>query len=143
MIGYGVAATAFAGLAITMVIRRESGVLKRIRSTPLPPATYIAAVLGSTLLVFVARDSGADHPRPGALSVPFPARWLSLILTCLLGAAAFAAMGVAVTDARALGRGLVGGRERDLPADGDHLRARSSRRTATRRSCARSPTCCR
>ena len=31
MIGYGVASTAFAGLAITMVIRRESGVLKRIR----------------------------------------------------------------------------------------------------------------
>src|SRR5689334_2069574 len=31
MIGYGVAATCFAGLAITMVIRRESGVLKRIR----------------------------------------------------------------------------------------------------------------
>jgi ABC-2 type transport system permease protein len=30
MIGYGVASTAFAGLAITMVIRRESGVLKRI-----------------------------------------------------------------------------------------------------------------
>ena len=34
MIGYGVASTAFAGLAITMVIRRESGVLKRIRATP-------------------------------------------------------------------------------------------------------------
>ena len=52
MIGYGVAATAFAGLAITLVIRRESGVLKRIRSTPLPPRTYVAAVLGSTLVVF-------------------------------------------------------------------------------------------
>ena len=38
MIGYGIASTTFAGLAITMVIRRESGVLKRIRATPLPPA---------------------------------------------------------------------------------------------------------
>src|SRR5579885_1310506 len=46
MIGYGVASTAFAGLAITMVVRRESGVLKRIRATPLPPATYLVAVLG-------------------------------------------------------------------------------------------------
>ena len=36
MIGYGVAATCFAGLAITLVVRRESGVLKRIRATPLP-----------------------------------------------------------------------------------------------------------
>src|SRR5919197_275097 len=52
MIGYGVAATAFAGLAITMVIRRETGVLKRVRGTPLPPATYLAAVLASTIVVF-------------------------------------------------------------------------------------------
>ena len=40
MIGYGVAATCFAGLGIMIVVRRESGVLKRIRATPLPPATY-------------------------------------------------------------------------------------------------------
>ncbi len=32
-------------------------------------------------------------------SVPFPARWISLILTCLLGAAAFAALGLAITAA--------------------------------------------
>ena len=53
MVGYGVASTAFAGLAITMVIRRESGVLKRIRATPLPPATYLGAVLASTFVVFL------------------------------------------------------------------------------------------
>jgi ABC-2 type transport system permease protein len=53
MIGYGVAATCFAGLGITLVIRRESGVLKRIRSTPLPAMTYLLAVLGSTFLVFL------------------------------------------------------------------------------------------
>ena len=34
MIGYGAAATAFAGLALLLVIRRESGVLKRLRATP-------------------------------------------------------------------------------------------------------------
>ena len=35
------------------MIRRESGVLKRIRATPLPTVTYLAAVLVSTLWVFV------------------------------------------------------------------------------------------
>jgi ABC-2 type transport system permease protein len=97
MIGYGVAATAFAGLAITMVIRRESGVLKRIRSTPLPPATYIAAVLGSTLIVFALQTAVLLVLGRTLFSVPFPARWLSLVLTCLLGAAAFAALGLAIT----------------------------------------------
>src|SRR5512132_826605 len=53
MIGYGAASTAFAGLALLLVIRRESGALKRLRTTPLPPATYIAAVLISIVLVFL------------------------------------------------------------------------------------------
>ena len=34
------------------MIRREAGILKRMRATPLPAATYLAAVLVSTLLVF-------------------------------------------------------------------------------------------
>ena len=58
LFGYGAANTAFAGLAIILVGRREMGFLKRVRSTPLPPATYLAAVLLSTLVVF-ALQSGA------------------------------------------------------------------------------------
>ena len=38
MLGYGVVSTAFAGLAIVLVIRRENGILKRLRATPLPPS---------------------------------------------------------------------------------------------------------
>ena len=38
MLGYGAANTAFAGLAILLVVRREMGLLKRIRATPLPSA---------------------------------------------------------------------------------------------------------
>ena len=35
MMGYGCANTALAGLAITLVVRREGGLLKRLRATPL------------------------------------------------------------------------------------------------------------
>src|SRR4029078_10358510 len=38
ILGYGLVSTAFAGLAIVLVIRRETGVLKRLRGTPLPQA---------------------------------------------------------------------------------------------------------
>ena len=48
LLGYGIVSTAFAGLAIQLVVRRESGVLKRVRGTPLPPRVYLAAVIGST-----------------------------------------------------------------------------------------------
>ena len=58
LIGYGAANTAFAGFAIILVGRREAGVLKRLRATPLPPATYIAAVLLSTLVTFALQTLG-------------------------------------------------------------------------------------
>ena len=51
LIGYGVAATAFASLAITLVVRREAGLLKRVRGTPLSPATYLTAVIASMVIV--------------------------------------------------------------------------------------------
>src|SRR5918911_1168140 len=47
MLGYGAAAIGFTGLAIVVVIRREEGVLKRVRATPLQPWAYLAALLAS------------------------------------------------------------------------------------------------
>jgi ABC-2 type transport system permease protein len=97
MIGYGVASVAFAGLAITMVVRRESGVLKRIRATPLPPATYLLAVLISTLIVFAIEAVTIVVLGRVLYGVHFPSQPLSLVLALLLGAAAFAALGLGIT----------------------------------------------
>jgi ABC-2 type transport system permease protein len=97
MIGYGVAATCFAGLGITLVVRRESGVLKRIRATPLPPATYLFAVLASTFVVFVIEAGIIMAIGRILFSVAIPHRIFSLVLTLLLGAGCFAAMGVGIT----------------------------------------------
>src|SRR5437016_1440383 len=99
MIGYGVASTAFAGLAITMVIRRETGVLKRIRSTPLPPATYLAAVLCSTFVTFLIEAVLLIAIGRVLFSVHLPARPFSLLLALAIGAAAFAALGLGLTSA--------------------------------------------
>jgi ABC-2 type transport system permease protein len=99
MIGYGIASTAFAGLAITLVIRRESGVLKRVRGTPLPPLTYMAAVLGSTVIVFALQTVTIVVLGRVLYHVHWPHLPFSLVMTLLLGAAAFAALGVAITGA--------------------------------------------
>jgi ABC-2 type transport system permease protein len=99
MIGYGVASVAFAGLAITMVIRRESGVLKRVRATPLPPATYLVAVLVSTLIVFAIEAVIIVLLARVLYGVHFPHQLGSLVLALLLGAAAFAALGLGITGA--------------------------------------------
>jgi ABC-2 type transport system permease protein len=97
MLGYGLVSTAFAGLAIFMVIRRETGILKRVRATPLPPWAYIAAVLTSTLLAFALNALAIIALGRGLFSVPLPDRWLSLAAVLLIGAVAFAAMGLGLT----------------------------------------------
>ena len=97
ILGYGVAATAFAGLAIIVVLRRESGVLKRLRGTPLPGWAYVGAVLASTLIVFTIEVVALLVLANVMFDVPYPDRWLSLALAVLLGVVAFAALGVALT----------------------------------------------
>jgi ABC-2 type transport system permease protein len=97
MIGYGVAATCFAGLGITLVVRRESGVLKRIRATPLPASTYLLAVLASTFVVFVIEAAIIIAIGRIFFSVAIPHAVPSLAVTLVLGALAFAAMGVGIT----------------------------------------------
>jgi ABC-2 type transport system permease protein len=97
MIGYGAASTTFAGLALLLVIRRESGVLKRLRATPLPPETYVAAVLSSIILVFFVEAAILIALGRVAFDVPLPGSMVSLILVLLVGAASFAALGVGLT----------------------------------------------
>jgi ABC-2 type transport system permease protein len=97
MIGYGAANTAFAGLAITLVSRREVGILKRIRATPLPPAAYLTAVLCSITFVFAIQVASLFVLGRVLKSTPWPSHLVSLVLTLGLGAAAFAALGLAIT----------------------------------------------
>ena len=99
LLGYGVIATTFAGLAITTVIRREEGILKRVRGTPLPPWAYVGAVLASILFVYALQSIVLILLGRLAFDVPFPHRWLSLVLALLLGGVAFASMGLALTAA--------------------------------------------
>jgi ABC-2 type transport system permease protein len=96
MLGYGAIATGFAGLSIILVIRRESGILKRVRGTPLPPWVYIIAVLGTTLIAYaleavcmvtIGRLAFGTHTH----------NLVSLALALLLSAAAFTALGLALT----------------------------------------------
>jgi len=97
MIGYGAANTAFSGLAITLVTRRELGILKRIRATPLPPAAYLTAVLISITIVFAIQVASLFVLGRVLKSTPWPSHLLSLVLALVLGAAAFAALGLAIT----------------------------------------------
>lgn len=97
MIGYGAANTAFSGLAITLVTRRELGILKRIRATPLPPAVYLTSVIVSIMIVYAIQVASLFALGHLLKSTPWPSNLLSLIPALALGAATFAALGLAIT----------------------------------------------
>jgi ABC-2 type transport system permease protein len=93
--GMGVLATTFTSLAFNLTWLRDDGVLKRIRGTPMPPAAYVAGLIGSSALnailqvaIVVAIGNlvyGVDWPRDPAL----------LVLFTVLGVVCFSALGVA------------------------------------------------
>lgn len=94
LLGYGAANTAFGGLAITLVVRRENGLLKRLRSTPLSPATYVTAVLASTLVVFALQAVALLVVGALFFGASAPANWAGFAGVVLLGVACFAGLGV-------------------------------------------------
>lgn len=95
LFGYGAANTAFGGLAIVLVVRREAGVLKRIRATPLPPGTYLTAVFLSTLVTFALQAVGLLVLGGLVFDASMPANWLGFAGAIVLGVASFAGMGFA------------------------------------------------
>ena len=97
MIGYGAISIAFAGLAIVLVIRRESGILKRLRATPLPAPVYVTALLSAFLAAFAVEVVGLFVLGRVFFSVPWPHHLLSLVLALALGAVSFCGLGIGLT----------------------------------------------
>jgi ABC-2 type transport system permease protein len=97
MIGYGAISIAFAGLAIVLVIRRETGILKRLRATPLPAWAYIAALLSAFLAAFAVEVIGLVILGRLLFDIGVPDRIGSLVLALLIGAIAFCGLGIGLT----------------------------------------------
>lgn len=95
LIGYGVANTALAGLAIMLVVRREFGILKRVRSTPLPTSVYLAATLVSSLIVVALQSAAVVALGVLLFDADGPENTGSLLIGLTLGAVAFAGLGLA------------------------------------------------
>ncbi len=85
----------FSQLAIILSMRRQTGVLKRLRATPLPARVYFVGMLAhcvvvSFFLVALVILVGLLY------GVPLPTDWHVILVTLILGAASFCALGVGV-----------------------------------------------
>jgi ABC-2 type transport system permease protein len=97
LLAYGCAMVSFAGLSITLVIRREQALLKRLRATPLTPATFVASLLASTLVVFAIEVVALFLLGRVVFGTPFPDRAGSVAALVVIGGVCFAAMGVGLS----------------------------------------------
>ncbi len=85
----------YAQLAVMLAARRQNGILKRVRATPLPAWTYFLGLLAHCVMVSavdVALIVGVGR----LYGVPLPANWPAVAMALVLGAACFCALGVAV-----------------------------------------------
>jgi ABC-2 type transport system permease protein len=98
ILAYGVIATTYVNMAISTAILRDQGVLKRMQGTPLPRWAYIAARIGSTVLIVLAITVVTLAVGVAAYGVHIRASTLpGLVLMLVLGTAAFTTLGIGIT----------------------------------------------
>lgn len=94
---FGLVTSVYTGLAIQTSTARDAGILKRVRGTPLPASIHLAGRIGSSLAVGLLSVVIMAAIGAVAFGVPIPwSRLPLLILLLAVGAACFAALGLAV-----------------------------------------------
>ena len=96
ILAFGVIVAAYVNLGSKVAVLRHDGVLKRIKTTPLPSAAYLGGLLAVATVILITACTGligwlafGAGPRPGGL----PALTIGLIL----GIVCFATLGLAIS----------------------------------------------
>ncbi len=98
ILAYGVIATTFVNMAISTAILRDEGVLKRMQGTPLPRWGYVAARVGSTVVIVGLMTVVTLGLGAAAYGVTVRASTLpGLAVILVLGTAAFTTLGIGIT----------------------------------------------
>ena len=97
ILAYAVIATTYLNMAIGTAILRDEGVLKRMQGTPLPRWSYVAARIGSTVLVVAAITIVTLGLGVAAYGLTVRTSTLpGVIVMLVLGTAAFTTLGIGI-----------------------------------------------
>jgi ABC-2 type transport system permease protein len=97
--GMSVMATTFSALAFNLTFLREQGILKRVRGTPIPLASYFAGLLGSAVLNASVQVALVVVIGNLVYDVAWPHDPLLLAGFTALGVVCFGALGIAFSHA--------------------------------------------
>jgi ABC-2 type transport system permease protein len=96
IVAFGVISACYSNLAFSISIRRDRGVLKRVRGTPLPPAAFLGGIVGNAVIISAILTALTSTLGLTAYGVTLPHRYAGLVITVALGAFCFTACGAAV-----------------------------------------------
>jgi ABC-2 type transport system permease protein len=99
MAAFAVITACYNNIAVSMTFQRDAGVLKRTHGTPLPSASFMASRVVHSLLVavlLVVLTATFGKAFYGA-AIPSGVTLLRFLVMLVVGAAAFCALGLAVT----------------------------------------------
>src|SRR5580692_10745693 len=94
---YGIMAACFSILAVTMVNRREMGLLKRLRLSPLPTWMLLAAIFVSSMIVAAIQIILVLLVGWLGYGITGPHDPLEFVLVLIVGMLSFTAMGVGIS----------------------------------------------
>ncbi len=95
--GMSVMSTTFTALAMNLTSLRETGVLKRVRGTPLPTSAYLTALAGHAATNTALQVTLVTVAGKLVFGTGWPRDLPSLVVFVVLGACTFAALGVALS----------------------------------------------
>jgi ABC-2 type transport system permease protein len=93
--GMNIMSTTFTALAMNLTFLRESGVLKRVRGTPLSSGAYLGGVFGNAVANAAVQVGIVVVGGKLLFGLPWPRDWAALLVFVAVGVTAFAALGVA------------------------------------------------
>jgi ABC-2 type transport system permease protein len=96
IICFGVISATYTNLAMTLAFRRDNGILKRLRGTPLPTSSMFGGLLLNALVISAILSALVMIVGIAFYDVTFPGHWPALVIAMLVGAATFCALGVAI-----------------------------------------------
>lgn len=97
ILAFGLISACYTNLAFAVSHRRDTGILKRVRGTPLRPVVYLGGMALNAIIVSLILSTLVILLGLFAYGITFPGRYLGLVVTAILGAFCFGSLGVAVS----------------------------------------------
>jgi ABC-2 type transport system permease protein len=94
---YGVMAACFNMLSIQLVIRREMGLLKRLRLSPMPTWVMLGGIVGNAMLVTIVQVVALLVIGRFGYHVAFPQHLAAFVFVVIVGVVCFTALGIAAS----------------------------------------------